>query len=183
MDHSGHLHLHLRVASTGGAATIHDRRNTEMASTFLDGAVTEALGISCSPFPGNHPHLYEAVNGGAVDASQRLPVVEPVLTLLRTLLTSWERSHEVDLGDSVNACHIVWGTLHGMATLGGLDTVGNQRAQQLATQAMGATLRGWSTEHLDSPGRDRVRSGASRTRRNSCSLRRACTRTTMRHSW
>jgi hypothetical protein len=69
---------------------------------------------------------------------QRLPVVEPVLTLLRTLLTSWERSHEVDLGDSVNACHIVRGTLHGMAALGGLDTVGNQRAQQLATQARGS---------------------------------------------
>jgi AcrR family transcriptional regulator len=101
-------------------------------------------------FAGQHPHLYEAMNGTVVDAGQRRAAAEPAFVFLQELLIDWSSSHHVDLGDGDDACEIVWGTLHGMASLGYLDTVGNERAQRLATEALGAVLRGWQSEHPDS---------------------------------
>jgi AcrR family transcriptional regulator len=94
-------------------------------------------------FAGQHPHLYEAMNGTIVDAGQRRAAAEPAFAFLQQLLIEWSSNHDVDLGDGDDACEIVWGTLHGMASLGYLDTVGNERAQRLATQALSAVLRGW----------------------------------------
>jgi AcrR family transcriptional regulator len=98
-------------------------------------------------FAGQHPHLYEAMNGTVVDAQQRRAAAEPAFTFLRDLLIDWSESNDVDLNDGADACEIVWGTLHGMASLGYLETVGNERAQRLSAQALSAVLRGWRSAH------------------------------------
>ena len=97
-------------------------------------------------FAGHHSHLYEAMNGTLLDAEQRRAAAEPALVLLRDLLTAWSGAHGVDLRDSPVACDIVWGTLYGMASLGFLETIGNDRAQWLASEALSAILRGWRSE-------------------------------------
>jgi hypothetical protein len=66
--------------------------------------------------------------------------------LLRDLLTAWSESEGVDIHDDADACDIVWGILHGMASLGYLETVGNERAQRLASEALRAVMRGWRSE-------------------------------------
>ncbi len=97
-------------------------------------------------FAGQHPHLYEAMNGTLVGAEQRRSAAEPTITMLLELLTTWAAAHDVDLADRTEACEILWGTLYGMASLGYLGTVGNERAQRLAEQALSAILRGWQSD-------------------------------------
>lgn len=94
-------------------------------------------------FAGRHPHLYEAMNGMTMAAEQRWVVGRPAYEFLQELLADWSSAHGLDLGDRADACEIVWGTLHGIASLGHLDTVGNERAQRLAAEALGAVLDGW----------------------------------------
>ncbi len=96
-------------------------------------------------FAGEHPHLYEAMNGTVVDADERRRAAEPAIDVLKELLATWSDAHGVQLADHDEACEIVWGTLYGMASLGRLGTVGTERAQRLAEQALGAVLRGWQT--------------------------------------
>ncbi|MFE0572560.1 TetR/AcrR family transcriptional regulator [Streptomyces albogriseolus] len=100
-------------------------------------------------FAGEHPHLYQVMNDNTVDAEERLRAAAPMIGLLRELLTTWSDAHDVVLADFDEACDIVWGTLSGIASLGRIDTVGNERAQQLARKATRTLLRGWQA---DSPG-------------------------------
>jgi len=110
-----------------------DRRMLRVASEYVR-------------FAGEHPHLYEAMNGTVVDPDQRRRAAEPAIELLQELLAAWSDAHGVDLADRTEACEIVWGTLYGMASLRYLGTVGTERAQRLAEQALGAILRGWQAE-------------------------------------
>lgn len=97
-------------------------------------------------FAGEHPHLYEVMNGTAVDAQERRHAAEPAIGLLKELLTTWSQTHDVVLADLDDACDVIWGTLYGIASLGHLGTVGSQRARRLAGQALHAILLGWRTE-------------------------------------
>ncbi|GGV46049.1 TetR/AcrR family transcriptional regulator [Streptomyces griseoflavus] len=97
-------------------------------------------------FAGEHPHLYEVMNDNTVDADERLRAAAPMIGLLRELLTTWSDAHDVILADFDEACDIVWGTLSGIASLGRIGTVGNERAQQLAQRAMHTLLRGWRAD-------------------------------------
>jgi AcrR family transcriptional regulator len=97
-------------------------------------------------FAGEHPHLYEVMNGTAVDAQERRHAAEPAIGLVKELLTTWSQTHDVVLADLDDACDVIWGTLYGIASLGHLGTVGNQRARRLAGQALHAILLGWRTE-------------------------------------
>ncbi|GGP68276.1 TetR/AcrR family transcriptional regulator [Saccharothrix coeruleofusca] len=94
-------------------------------------------------FAGEHPSLYQAMNDSAVDADARRRAAQPTVDLLLELLTTWSDAHGVVLADHADACEIVWGTLYGIASLGHFDTIGGQRAQRLAEQALGAILLGW----------------------------------------
>jgi AcrR family transcriptional regulator len=94
-------------------------------------------------FAGEHRHLYEAMNGTVVDADERRRAAQPTIAFLEDLLGAWSDAHGVGLGDRTEAGEIVWGTLYGMASLGFLGTVGTERAQRLAEQALSAILRGW----------------------------------------
>jgi AcrR family transcriptional regulator len=107
-----------------------DRRMLEAAAAYVR-------------FAGRHAHLYAVMNGTVVGGEERRALAEPAYVVLRDLLEAWSGRHGVDLGDADEACEIVWGTLHGMAALGALDTVGTERAQRLAVRALDAILRGW----------------------------------------
>ena len=94
-------------------------------------------------FAGAHPHLYEVMNGTAVAADERRRAAEPAIAVFKDLLMTWSQAHDVVLADIDEACEIIWGTVYGMASLGYLGTIGNQRAQRLAEQAVHAILLGW----------------------------------------
>lgn len=99
-------------------------------------------------FAGEHPHLYQVMNAPAIDADERRRVVQPAIDALEELLNAWSARHDVVLADLDEACEIVWGTMHGIASLGHLGSVGNDRARRLAEQALHAILLGWRTETL-----------------------------------
>ncbi|GIF43213.1 TetR/AcrR family transcriptional regulator [Actinoplanes xinjiangensis] len=110
-----------------------DRRMMQLASEYVR-------------FAGEHPHLYQVMNGGAIDAQDRRQAAAGAIGVLEELLTAWSTAHDVVLADFDEACDIVWGTLYGIASLGHLDTVGNERARRLAQEALRALLRGWRTD-------------------------------------
>ncbi|UQU65420.1 TetR/AcrR family transcriptional regulator [Couchioplanes caeruleus] len=110
-----------------------DRRMMQLASEYVR-------------FAGEHPHLYQIMNGDAVDADQRLRAAAPTVGVLKEFLTAWSDSHDVVLADFGEACDIVWGTLYGIASLGRIGTVGNERARRLAQQALRTLLRGWQAD-------------------------------------
>jgi AcrR family transcriptional regulator len=97
-------------------------------------------------FASEHPHLYQVMNDPVVDADERRRVAEPAIDVLKELLTTWSTAHDVVLADPNQACEILWGTLYGIASLSHIGTVGNDRARNLAQQALRAILLGWRTE-------------------------------------
>jgi len=119
-----------------------DRRVLRLASEYVR-------------FAGEHPHLYQVMNDTTVDADERRRAAEPGTELLVDLLTSWASEHDVVLTDFREACEIVWGTLYGIASLGHLGTIGNERATRLGEKAFRTILLGWSSEAsgTSSPGR------------------------------
>jgi AcrR family transcriptional regulator len=110
-----------------------DRRMMQLASEYVR-------------FAGEHPHLYQVMNDDAVDAEERRRAAAPTVGVLKELLTTWSDTHDVVLADFDDACDIVWGTLYGIASLGRLGTVGNERARRLGQQALRTLLRGWRTD-------------------------------------
>jgi len=110
-----------------------DRRMMRIASEYVR-------------FAGEHPHLYEVMNGAVVDADERRRAAEPAIAVLKELLAAWSDAHDVVLADPDEACEIIWGALYGIASLGCLGTVGNERARRLAEQALRAILLGWRTD-------------------------------------
>ncbi|MEV4706087.1 TetR/AcrR family transcriptional regulator [Actinoplanes sp. NPDC049316] len=102
-------------------------------------------------FAGEHPHLYQVMNGDAVDADERRRAAAPAIDLLKDMLTAWADTHDVVLADFDEACDIIWGTLYGIASLGHLGTVGNERARRLAQQALRTLLRGWRSDVPGNP--------------------------------
>ncbi|MEU3643220.1 TetR/AcrR family transcriptional regulator [Lentzea sp. NPDC034063] len=94
-------------------------------------------------FAGEHPHLYQVMNDPAVDTDERRRVVEPAIDSLKELLTTWSAAHDVVLADLDEACEALWGTMHGIASLGHL---GNDRARRLAEHTLQAILLGWRTK-------------------------------------
>jgi AcrR family transcriptional regulator len=120
-----------------------DRRMTRIASEYVR-------------FAGEHPHLYRIMNDPVVDGDERRRVAEPAIDVLEQLLTSWSTVHDVVLADPDQACEILWGTLHGIASLGRLGQIGNDRARRLAEQALRTILLGWRTE---APANDRAARG------------------------
>lgn len=117
----------------------------------IDRRMPEAA-VAYVRFAGRHAHLYAAMNGTVVGGEERRALAEPAYAVLHNLLAAWSARHDVDLGDPSDACEIVWGTLHGMASLGSLDTVGNERAQHLAARALDAILRGWRSDPVGAQG-------------------------------
>jgi AcrR family transcriptional regulator len=68
-----------------------DRRMTRIAAQYVR-------------FAGEHPHLFQVMNDPMVDADERRRVAEPVIDVLKELLTSWSAAHDVVLADFDQAC-------------------------------------------------------------------------------
>ncbi len=126
---------HLMMAELERAAAEEpgiDRRMTRLASEYVR-------------FAGRHPHLYQAMNGDAVDAEERRRAAAPAIGVLTELLTAWSQTHDVVLADFDDACDIVWAALYGVASLGALGVLDDERAERLAQDALRTLLRGWRT--------------------------------------
>jgi AcrR family transcriptional regulator len=101
-------------------------------------------GVACQylRFADENEHLFEAMNGTALGADERRAAAEPVIAVLQSLMSDWAERYEVEL-DLAEACEIIWGTLYGIAALGRLGTVGQDRARELGIQALQLLLQGW----------------------------------------
>ncbi|GAB7046165.1 TetR/AcrR family transcriptional regulator [Catenuloplanes indicus] len=93
-------------------------------------------------YAGAHPYLYQAMTNTLLGAEARKRAADPVVGLTYRALADWSAAHAVAL-ELDEACEIVWGTLHGMASLGHLGTIGPDRAVHLGRRALAAILRGW----------------------------------------
>lgn len=103
----------------------------------LAGAAAEYL-----RFAAEHEHLFEAMNGTALDADERRAAAEPTIHVLAKLVDDWAETHGVEL-EGEPAYEIIWGTLYGIAVLGRLGTVGPAHARHLGVRALQTLLRGW----------------------------------------
>ena len=90
----------------------------------------------------DNEHLFEAMNGTALDADERRAAAGPVIGIVWQLMSDWAHSNQVEL-EIGDACEIIWGTLYGIAALGRLGTVGAARARQLGVHALQLLLQGW----------------------------------------
>ncbi|SNY24617.1 TetR/AcrR family transcriptional regulator [Paractinoplanes atraurantiacus] len=124
----GHRLMMAELGQAAGEPDI-DRRMMQLASEYVR-------------FAGEHPYLYQVMNGNAVDAEERRRAAAPAIAVLKELLSTWSDTHAVVLADFDEACDIIWGTLYGMASLGAL---GHERARRLAQQALRTLLLGWRT--------------------------------------
>lgn len=93
-------------------------------------------------FAGENEHLFDAMNGSALGADERRATAEPVIGVVWKLMSDWAERYQVEL-QLDEACEIIWATLHGIATLGRLDTVGQTRAHHLGVRALHLLLQGW----------------------------------------
>lgn len=93
-------------------------------------------------FAGENEHLFEAMNGTALDADERRAAAEPIIGVVWELLSDWSQRYEVEL-EIAEACDIIWGTMYGIASVGRLDSVGGARAGRLGVRALQLLLQGW----------------------------------------
>ncbi|MEU8381131.1 TetR/AcrR family transcriptional regulator [Streptosporangium sp. NPDC048865] len=128
------LHAHM-AAVADSAATADDR--------VLD------AGRAYVAFAGANPHLYRLMNDTTVDADARFEAAQPVSRLVLGILTGWAAAHRISMADPTEIVEIAWGTMHGMASLGQIDTIGFPRATHLADQALRALLLAWRTQSGD----------------------------------
>lgn len=122
--------LRTRMADAAEAAATIEERVLDTGRAYL-------------AFAGDTPHLYELMNNTAVDAHERARAATPVTELVVEIITAWAAECEVTLADPMETCELVWGTMHGMANLGLLGTIGFPRATYLAEQALRALLLAW----------------------------------------
>jgi AcrR family transcriptional regulator len=128
----GYQRLHARMSSAADAAETGDARVLATARAYVE-------------FAGDSPHLYQLMHTTAVDAGERFRAATPVTELTVRLLTEWAAELDVAVADPMETCEVVWGTLHGIANLGLLDTIGPARATHLADRAVRALLLAWRT--------------------------------------
>lgn len=127
----GHERLHERLLAAGGDTA--DGRVLAAARAYL-------------AFARDNPHLYRLMNDPAVDADERYRASTRVGGLLIELVTGWAAENGVAFADPIEHCQVVWGTLFGIAGLGMLGTIGFERANLLADNALHALMAGWSTQ-------------------------------------
>ncbi|MEU6820273.1 TetR/AcrR family transcriptional regulator [Streptomyces atriruber] len=94
------------------------------------------------------PGLYRLMSGTPgtdVDASTRRAAADDVITFTRQLISAWAAETEAEPASVEDACDLLWGTLHGLASIGSIDDIGFDRALRLADQAVTALLGYWSS--------------------------------------
>ncbi|MFD9939545.1 TetR/AcrR family transcriptional regulator [Nonomuraea sp. NPDC059023] len=98
-------------------------------------------------FARSRPGLYQLMSGAPgtdVDASTRRAAAADVITFTRQLIGAWAADTAAEPIDIDDACDLLWGTLHGLASIGSIQDIGFDRALNLADQAVTALLGYWS---------------------------------------
>jgi AcrR family transcriptional regulator len=124
----GYDELETRLKEAQGIADIDDRL-AAVAAEYLR-------------FAGENEHLFDVMNGTALDADERRAAAWGTITVLAKLVDDWADEHQVEL-EAQEAYEILWGTLYGMAALGRLGTIGQDRARHLGVRALQLLLQGW----------------------------------------
>jgi AcrR family transcriptional regulator len=97
-------------------------------------------------FAKNHAALYALMNGiggVTIDGKVRQEAASGVIAAAIAIIQSWADERGLRLEDPLGACETAWGVLHGMATLGMIQTIGFERAEQLALNAAKALMKSW----------------------------------------
>ncbi|MBQ1442297.1 MAG: TetR/AcrR family transcriptional regulator [Renibacterium sp.] len=103
-------------------------------------------------FAQRRPELYLLMNDGGVDSAERGRAAGAVIALTQGYLEAWASANGVGLGDAAAETNeLVWGTLHGMASLGQIASIGHEHAAQLAERALDTLTFGWLRGALDQP--------------------------------
>ncbi|WP_172381359.1 TetR family transcriptional regulator [Streptomyces sp. MNP-20] len=113
-------------------------------------------------FARSRPGLYQLMSGAPgtdVDASTRRTAADDVIAFTRQLIEAWAAGTAADLPGVEDACDLLWGTLHGLASIGLIEDVGFDRALRLADQAVTALLAYWSSSTARPEGRPQTSEG------------------------
>ncbi|QCX80625.1 division inhibitor protein [Streptomyces sp. YIM 121038] len=113
-------------------------------------------------FARSRPGLYQLMSGAPgtdVDASTRRTAADDVIAFTRQLIEAWAAETAADLPSVEDACDLLWGTLHGLASIGLIEDVGFDRALRLADQAVTALLGHWSSSTAHPEGRPQTGEG------------------------
>ncbi|MGW6027017.1 TetR/AcrR family transcriptional regulator [Streptomyces sp. NPDC055099] len=98
-------------------------------------------------FARSRPGLYQLMSGAPgtdVDASTRRAAADDVIAFTRQLIGAWAAETAAEPASVEDACDLLWGTLHGLASIGSIEDIGFDRSLRLADQAVTALLGYWS---------------------------------------
>ncbi|MFD0416669.1 TetR/AcrR family transcriptional regulator [Streptomyces sp. NPDC127108] len=143
--------------------TLLERTNGELAQR-MRAAVADApasrgphlAAVAYLEFARSRPGLYQLMSGAPgtdVDASTRRAAADDVITFTRQLIGAWAAETAAEPPSIEDACDLLWGTLHGLASIGSIKDVGYDRALRLADQAVTALLGYWSSPTANPEGR------------------------------
>ncbi len=124
-----------------GYGELEARLTTVQGATDLDERLA-AVAAEYLRFAGDNEHLFDAMNGTALDADERRTAAAGTITVLAKLVDDWAREYQVEL-EAQEAYEVIWGTLYGIAALGRLGTIGPARARHLGARALQLLLQGW----------------------------------------
>ncbi|WP_406113093.1 TetR/AcrR family transcriptional regulator [Streptomyces sp. NBC_01014] len=113
-------------------------------------------------FARSRPSLYQLISGAPgtdVDASTRRAAAADVITFTRQLIGAWAAETAAEPPSIEDACDLLWGTLHGLASIGSIEDIGFDRALRLADQAVTALLDHWSASATNPEGRPQTAEG------------------------
>ncbi|OON71972.1 TetR/AcrR family transcriptional regulator [Streptomyces tsukubensis] len=98
-------------------------------------------------FARSRPGLYQLMSGAPgtdVDDSTRRAAAADVIAFTRQLIGAWATEIAAEPPGVEDAGDLLWGTLHGLASIGSIKDIGFDRALRLADQAVTALLGYWS---------------------------------------
>ncbi|MFD9860138.1 TetR/AcrR family transcriptional regulator [Streptomyces alboflavus] len=142
--------------------TLLERVNGELAQRLRAAVAGEPAArgphlaaVAYLEFARSRPGLYQLMSGAPgtdVDASTRRAAADDVIAFTRELIGAWAAETGAEPDSVEDACDLLWGTLHGLASIGAIEDVGFDRALRLADQAVTALLGYWSAPTTDPEG-------------------------------
>lgn len=149
--------------------TLLERGNAELAegmrTAVADAPASRGPHLAAAAyldFARSRPGLYQLMSGApgtGVDAAARRAVADQVIAFTRQLISAWAAETGAGLADVDDAADLLWGTLHGLASIGSIDDVGFDRARRLADQAVSALLGYWQAPATNPELRPRTTEG------------------------
>jgi AcrR family transcriptional regulator len=131
----------------------HEQLRQRMAESWTDVPGDDAQLVKAAQayvaFATDNPHLYQMMTDSTIDAEQRFQAAAPSTSHVIGLLTTWAATQNITVRDPMEMCELAWGTIHGIAGIGQLGTIGSAKAIALAEKAMHALILWWRTHPDD----------------------------------